>query len=154
MKELSGSAASDVAAPAERCMALLADVERYPEWYPDVVRRVEVLDRDPSGQATKAQTSLHVAYGPVARDFDVTLDVQVQPPDVVRLVRIAHEPTDEEQFEVNWRVRDGGATRTIELRLAAALPVPRFLPVGGIGDGLAQGFVAAAAAAASGAGSG
>jgi hypothetical protein len=68
----------------------------------------------------------------------------VQPPDVVRLVRIPHEPTDEEHFEVNSRVRDG-ASRTIELWLAAALPVPRFLPVGGIGDGLAQRFVAAAA---------
>jgi ribosome-associated toxin RatA of RatAB toxin-antitoxin module len=144
VKELSGKASSTVDATSERCMAVLADVERYPDWYPDVVRRVEVLERDATGQATKADTSLHVAYGPVTRDFNLTLDVRVQPPDVVRLVRIPHEPADEERFEVNWRVRDG-AQRTIELALAAALPVPRFLPVGGIGDGLAQGFVAAAA---------
>src|SRR5690349_21377834 len=139
MKELSGSAASDVTTTRERCLAVLADVERYPEWYPEVVQRVDVLERDAGGQATKAKTLLHVAYGPVTRDFEVTLDVQVQPPEVVRLVRIPHEPTDEEHFEVNWRVREG-ATRRIELALAAALPVPRFLPVGGIGDGLAQGF--------------
>lgn len=142
MKELSGSAASDVTASIEQCLVVLADVERYPEWYPDVVRRVDVVERDASGQATKAKTSLHVVYGPVTHDFNLTLDVGVRPPDVVRLVRIPHKPTDEERFEVNWQVRDG-ATRTIELRLAAALPVPRFLPVGGIGDGLAQGFVAA-----------
>jgi hypothetical protein len=146
MKALSGSAASDVTATTERCMAVLADVGHYPEWYPEVVRRVDVLERDGTGQATKAKTSLHVTHGPVTRDFNLTLDVQVQPPDVVRLVRIPHEPTDEERFEVNWRVRDG-VTRRIELALAAVLPVPRFFPVGDIGDGLARGFVTAAAAA-------
>ncbi len=144
MKALSGSAASDVTGTTEQCMALLTDVERYPNWYPDVVQRVDVLERDPAGQTTKAATKLHVAYGPVTRDFELTLDVQVQQPATVRLARIPHEPSDEEHFEVNWHVRDGGARRTIEVKLGAALPIPRFLPVGGLGDGLAQGFVAAA----------
>jgi Polyketide cyclase / dehydrase and lipid transport len=146
VKELTGNAAAEVSASRGECMALLADVERYPDWHPDVVRSVEVLERDAAGRATKARTALHVAYGPVTRDFEVTLDVQVQEPDVVRLVRIPHEPSDEERFEVNWRVRDG-ARRTIELGLGATLPVPRFLPVGGIGDGLAHEFAGAAAAA-------
>jgi hypothetical protein len=143
VKELSGSASADVAASTEQCMALLAAVERYPDWYPEVVQRVDVRDRDPAGQATRASTKLHVAAGPMTRDFDLLLNVQVQQPDVVRLVRIPHEPDDEERFEVTWRVRDG-TRRRLELALTAALPVPRFLPVGGIGDSLAQGFVAAA----------
>jgi Polyketide cyclase / dehydrase and lipid transport len=146
MKQLSGSSAADVSASTEECMKVLAAVERYPDWYPEVVRRVEVLERDAYGQATKAKTSLHVAYGPVTRDFELTLDVQVRQPDIVRLVRIPHEPSDDERFEVNWRVRDA-ATRRIELELGAALPVPRFLPVGGIGDAIAQGFVGAAVSA-------
>lgn len=146
MKELSGFAAAEVTATTEQCMALLAAAERYPGWYPDVVRRVDVLEHDPAGQTTKARTTLHVAYGPVTRDFELTLDVQVRPPDVVRLVRIPHEPTDEERFEVNWRVREG-VRRVLELSLTAALPVPRLLPVGGIGAALAQGFVGAAVGA-------
>jgi hypothetical protein len=126
-------------------MKVLADVERYPAWYPDVVRSVEVLERDAYGQATKAKTKLHVSAGPVTRDFDLTLTITVQQPDSVRLQRVPHEPDDEERFEVDWRVRDG-SQRAIEVELGAALPVPRFLPVGGIGDTLAQGFVGAAVA--------
>jgi ribosome-associated toxin RatA of RatAB toxin-antitoxin module len=144
MKELSGSASTEVVATSEQCIALLADVERYPRWYPEVVKRVEVVERDAAGHASRASTKLHVSAGPVTRDFDVLLNVQVQRPDVVRLVRIPHEPEDEEQFEVTWRVRDG-ERRRLDLALTAALPVPRFLPVGGLGDSLAQGFVAAAA---------
>ncbi|HEY2770952.1 MAG TPA: SRPBCC family protein [Solirubrobacteraceae bacterium] len=143
MKELTGSAAADVAATSEECMALLAAVERYPQWYPEVVKRVDVLERDPAGQATRANTKLHVSAGRMARDFEFVLRVEVQRPDVVRLVRIPHEPDDEEEFEVTWRVRDDGRRR-LDLALAAVLPVPRLLPVGGIGDSLAQGFVAAA----------
>lgn len=144
VKELSGSAAGEVAATGEECMALLAAVERYPQWYPEVVQRVDVLERDPAGQVTRASTTLHVSAGPVTRDFSLVLDVQVQQPDVVRLVRVPHEPGDEEHFEVTWRV-GGGVRRGLEVALTAVLPVPRFLPVGGIGDSLAQGFVAAAA---------
>jgi hypothetical protein len=144
VKELHGSASADVGATSEQCMALLAAVERYPQWYPEVVQRVEPLEQDPTGQVTKASTKLHVSAAHVARDFHLTLDVKVQEPDVVRLVRIPHEPDDEEEFEVIWRVRDG-ARRRLEVALTAVLPVPRLLPVGGIGDSLAQGFVAAAA---------
>ena len=41
------------------------------------------------------------------------------------------------------RGRPGGAE--IGLDLAASLDVPRLLPVGGIGEAMAEGFVAAAA---------
>jgi Polyketide cyclase / dehydrase and lipid transport len=144
VKELSGSAAADVDATSEQCMTMLAAVDRYPQWYPEVVKRVDVLERDAAGQVARASTTLHVSAGPLTRDFDLVLSVQVQQPDVVRLVRIPHEPDDEEHFEVTWRVRDD-SRRRLELALAAVLPVPRLLPVGGIGDSLAQGFVAAAA---------
>jgi ribosome-associated toxin RatA of RatAB toxin-antitoxin module len=143
MKQLNGHASGTVAAPIERCFDLLVNVDRYPSWYPDVVKSVEVLERDSYGRPTKARAKLHVAYGPVTRDFDLIMNVQADPYGAVTLTRIPHEPTDAEKFQVAWKLREGSETR-IDLDLTADLPVPRFLPVGGIGDGLAQGFVTSA----------
>jgi hypothetical protein len=61
----------------------------------------------------------------------------------VKLHRVPHEPADGEKFEVNWSV-DGSAPTRIGLDLAANLDVPRFLPLGAIGDAMAGGFVSAA----------
>jgi ribosome-associated toxin RatA of RatAB toxin-antitoxin module len=143
VKELQGSAAADVAVPAADCLVLFTDVERYPDWYPDVVRRVTVVERDPDGRPRKVRALLHVAYGPLVRDFDLTLVVRDEPT-TVTLTRVPHGPGDPEQFRVSWRVVEGARSR-IELRLNANLSVPRLVPVGGVGDGLARGFVDAAA---------
>ncbi len=61
-------------------------------------------------------------------------------------MRVSHGAADHERFDVTWRVTESTRTR-INLQLNANLSVPRFVPVGGIGDGLAQGFVGAAARA-------
>lgn len=143
MKDLRGQASGSVPAPVEQCYELLAAVERYPSWYPETVREAAVLERDGNGDPVRASAQLHVAYGPLVRDFHLTLAVQAERPRAVRLSRIPHEPTDEERFEVRWRLIEGGRTR-IELELEASLSVPRFLPVGGIGDSIAEGFVGAA----------
>lgn len=142
MKELSGTAAATVSAPAPRCVALLADIERYPAWHPDVIRRAEVLERDGSGAPIRARATVHVAAGPLARDFDLLLDVTVRP-DGVRLVRVPHGTRDEERFEVDWEIREG-ASASIKVMLVARLDVPRLLPLGGVGESVAQGFVEAA----------
>jgi hypothetical protein len=42
-----------------------------------------------------------------------------------------------------WRVGSGATTR-VAIELAATLEVPRLVPIGGLGDRLAQGFVEAA----------
>jgi hypothetical protein len=146
VKQLQGTAATQVAAPAAECVALLAAVDRYPTWYPEVVRRVEVVERDGDGKVAKARALLHVVYGPLVKDFNLLLQIGVADPATVILTRLANERSDPERFEVRWHVSDG-AQRRIELRLDANLSVPRLLPVGGIGDGLAHGFVAAAAKA-------
>lgn len=148
MKQLQANAAVDVAAPAADCVALFEDVERYPDWYPDVVRRVTVVERDADGRPSKAHAVLHVAYGPLVRDFDLLLNVDTEPP-TVTLTRVPHGRDDPEQFRVTWRVAEGARSR-IELQLDANLSVPRVAPVGGMGDGLARGFVDAAARALSG----
>jgi hypothetical protein len=146
MKELHGSATAHVAAPIEECLALLQAVDRYPSWYPEVVKGAEVVERDADGAPAKARTTLHVSHGPLVRDFRLLLAVGVQRPGTVTLTRVPHGPSDQEAFEVTWRLADREGTR-IELVLDANLSVPRLIPLGGIGDAMAQGFVAAAARA-------
>jgi ribosome-associated toxin RatA of RatAB toxin-antitoxin module len=143
MKELTGNASATTPASSEACLALLAAVDRYPDWYPEVVKSVEVLERDAEGQPTKARTKLHVQHGPITRDFDLTMEVKHHPPGAVRLNRIPHDGRDSERFEVNWFVRAEQRTE-IKLDLAANLDVPRFVPLGGIGESMASGFVSAA----------
>jgi ribosome-associated toxin RatA of RatAB toxin-antitoxin module len=142
---LHGQAAEVLAAPIDQCFALLADVHQYPSWYPEVVRSVEVLDRTASGEPTRARTELHVSAGPLTKDFDLVMAVEVEPPTTVRLTKVPDD-SSEQRFEVIWRLRNGKTTR-IEIDLSANLRLPRFLPLGSIGDSLAAGFVAAASRA-------
>jgi hypothetical protein len=146
MKALHGAAGQEVPASVDACMALLAAVEDYPSWYPDVVRRIEVLDTSGEGLATRVQATLHVAHGPVVRDFDLTMAVDVAPPTAVRLSRIADGPSDREEFAVAWRIEDRGST-WLGVELDANLAVPRLLPLGAVGEALARGFLLAAARA-------
>ena len=147
MKALSGSATRVVAAPIEQCFDLLEAVDRYPSWHPDVVREVEVLDRSGDGVATRARTTLHVVAGRVSKDFHLIMAVVTARPTTVTLTRLKHEPPDREEFEVRWRLASSGAGTRIELGIAANLSVPRVIPLGGIGDAMASGFIAAAARA-------
>ncbi len=144
MKELHGSAATSVAARIERCIALFEAVDEYPSWYPEVVHEVEVLERDDGGHPTRVRTILHVARGPLVKDFHLVLAVASDHAREVRLTRVRDASSGAELFQATWRAGDETGTR-IRLDLAASLDVPRFLPVGGIGDAMAEGFVAAAA---------
>ena len=141
MKELRGTATALVPAPLTQCLALVEAVDGYPAWYPDVVRTVEVLERDARGLPSRARTELHLSVGPLTKDFDVLMAVTVEPPATVKLVKVGGTA----KFDVIWRLRDGENTR-LALELAANLDVPRFLPLGGVGDSVAQGFVSAASA--------
>ncbi|MGZ4297515.1 MAG: SRPBCC family protein [Solirubrobacteraceae bacterium] len=142
LKELTGRATRSVRSPAAECFALLAAVDRYREWYPEVIREVDVLEREAGGQARRARTLLHLSWGPVVKDFDVVLGIDVEPPTMVGLARVSDAPSAN-TFEATWRLRETGATE-IAIELGATLDVPRFLPLGGIGDAIAGGFVDAA----------
>ncbi len=147
MKELHGTAGAAVPASPERCLALLADVESYSSWYPEVVRRVEVLERANDGRAQQAHANLHVPNVPLIGDLQLLVSVEIGAPDVVRLTRLAHGPEDPERFVVTWRLREVRDGTEIEVALDATLSVPRLVPLGGIGDRIASGFLAAAARA-------
>ena len=143
MKQLGGSAATAVRASPEACFALVAAVDQYPRWYPELIRRAELLTPAAAGQAGRVRATVHVAVGPLVRDLELTMDLATAAGREVRLTRVPHEPGDPERFEVLWRVHEERFTR-LELTLSAALEVPRLVPLGGLGDRLAQGFVEAA----------
>jgi Polyketide cyclase / dehydrase and lipid transport len=143
MKELSGSATATTRVSRDQALAFLEDIDRYPSWDPELVTEAQVLERDGEGHPTKAHTKLHVAHGPLTKDFDLMMAVEVDPGGTIRMTRIPHGPSDQERFDVTWRVQDGSGTQ-IRLDLAADLSVPRFIPLGGVGDALAQELVSAA----------
>ena len=104
VKALTGHADGTTPASHEQCLSLLEAVEEYPSWHPDVVKSVEVLERDDGGQPTKVQAKLHVERGPSTRNFDLTMAVQIEPPGTVKLSRIPHHGGDGERFDVFWRL--------------------------------------------------
>ena len=139
MKDLHGTASTEVSATPEECIAVLAAVDRYPAWYPDVIREVEVLERDGAGVPRRARTTVHLAVGPLANDYRFEITVKVGPSSVV-LARVADAPSDPEQLEVRWQV----GQRRLGVEVVARLEVPRFIPLGSAGPSVAQGFVEAA----------
>lgn len=144
MKELKARASAPVTASPEQCATLLRAVDRYPDWYPDGVRSVEVLECDDAGSPTRVRATLHLSQGPLQRDFALTLTVSTPAPGRIALVRESHGGADEEEFSVTWEVESRGDGAQVGLALDANLSVPRFLPVGGVGESVAQGFVGAA----------
>jgi len=147
MKELQGAATTRVHASVADSLELLTAVERYPAWYPDVVRRVEVLERRSDGTAATARATLHVSQGPFTRDIDLVLSVETAPVGTVQLTRIPDNDGDRERFSVSWRVAEAQPGARIGLELEAQLSVPRLVPLGGVGSAVARGFVDAAARA-------
>lgn len=139
MKDLRGRASTSVTATPKECIAVLAAVDRYPDWYPEVIRDVEVLERHQDGVPRRARTTVHLTLGPLAHDFhfEVTVEVKLA---AVTLHRVQDDAADEHRLEIHWRAEPG----ELGVELGPRIDVPRFLPLGGAGDSVAQGFVAAA----------
>jgi hypothetical protein len=144
VKELTGSGAGTTAATQERALALLEDIDRYPSWCGNVVKEANVLERDAQGLPTRARCRLHVERGPLTRDFNLVMSVRFDPSGTIALSRIPHDRGDQERFDVTWRVEGGNPSTRIRLDLAANLSVPRLVPLGGVGDSVAQELVSAA----------
>ncbi len=143
MKHLHGAARADVDVPIEQCLTLLAALEDYPGWYPAVVRAVEVIESGDDGLPLRAETKLHLAYGPVSRDIDLLLAVRVRSPGLVALKHVPRGPASGASFDATWRLEDRGGTH-LEIELDANMPMPRLVPLRGVGDAFAAGFMRAA----------
>jgi ribosome-associated toxin RatA of RatAB toxin-antitoxin module len=145
MKQLESSVTGTTSASIEDCYATLSDFESYPRWVPSNVTAAEVLERDPaSGHPSRIKTTLHVAQGPLVRDFKVHMAVTLQRPELIELRRLPKEPSDREEMVVTWRLRPAGGGTEVQASLQAKLSIPAFLPVGGIADTMARGFLDAA----------
>lgn len=146
MREVNASATGAVAADAERCYALLADVERYPEWYPAGAKRVEVLDRDGDGRAESVDALLSLGQGPIRKDFEMKLGVTYEQERRVELSRLASDAKDGESITVTWTLVPQDAATQLTVAFTARLDLPPFLPINGIVEAVAQDFLAAAQA--------
>jgi ribosome-associated toxin RatA of RatAB toxin-antitoxin module len=148
MREVNASATGAVAVDIERCYALLADVGRYPEWYPAGAKRVEVLERDDEGHVTVVDALLSLGTGPIRKDFEMKLAVTYDAPRRVELSRLATEDKGGESITVTWTLASA-APDTTDLTVAfqASLDLPPFLPINPIVEAVAQDFLAAAQAA-------
>jgi Polyketide cyclase / dehydrase and lipid transport len=145
MKSLAASAAGQAGVSIEECYAKLLDVESYPRWYPSGVLAAEALERDGEGRLTRAKTTLHVAVGPLVRDFKLHVAVRTERPTLIELRRLPKDARDREEMVVTWWLRELAPAQTrIEVDLKASLSIPPFLPVGGVADSIAGGFLAAA----------
>jgi hypothetical protein len=129
--------------PIDECFAFLAALEAYPSWYPDVVREVSVVEPGDEGFPLRAEAKLHLSYGPVSRDLDLLLALRVRKPRLVQLMHVPRGPASGASFDAIWRLEDRAGTQ-LELELDATMPVPRLVPLGGVGDAFATGFMQAA----------
>ncbi len=143
MKHLHGAARANVDRPIGDCFALLAGLAAYPSWYPDVVREVKVVEDGDDGFPVRAETKLHLAYGPVSRDLDLLLAVRAREPGLVELRQIPRDASSGASFHATWRLEDQAGTH-LELQLDATMPVPRLVPVARVANGFAAGFMHAA----------
>ena len=89
---------------------MVAAVDRYPDWCPDIVRGVDVLDRGADGQPSRVRMTMHIARGAVVREFNLSLAIVVEPPGTVKLTRVTDHPTNQE-FNATWMLRPAGSTR-------------------------------------------
>ncbi len=72
-REFHGEATEVAAASAEKCFALVATVDRYPDWCPQILREVEVLDRGDGGQPSRMRVRMRVARGAISSGFELCL---------------------------------------------------------------------------------
>jgi ribosome-associated toxin RatA of RatAB toxin-antitoxin module len=145
VKDLRGDAAGPVPASSSECFELVVAVEGYPEWHPDVVRRAAVTQHDAEGRPARAIATVHLGIGPLRQDLSLDMGITAEPERLVRLSRIPHKRSDPEEFVMTW-VIEPGPTARLAIELRARLDLPRFLPLHGVGDSMAQGFLSAAQA--------
>lgn len=147
MKELSATATGTSPKPIEHCYFHLLNVERYPEWYPDGVKSVTVLERGADGVPAKVDAVLAAVAGPLRKQFDVRLAVEPERPTLIALARVADDRGDHELLTITWLLRDLVDQGTeINVELGARLDVPLFLPVDPVAREVANGFLQAALA--------
>lgn len=113
-----------VAAPPERCFAVAADVERYPEWATDV-KEVTVHERDAEGRP-RLVTFRTAAFG---RSTTYTLEYDLSEAPRVLAWRLTQGDitTKLDGSYVFEPSGDGGTELTYHLEVEIRVPIPGFI---------------------------
>jgi uncharacterized membrane protein len=108
---LAGSRTVEVQAPAARCYAIAADLERAPQWQRSL-RAVEVLERDGVGRPTLARTEWDAGV----RTIHAELRVAYEP----GRIAFRQERGDVKALSAAWTIEDLGSDRArVTYELAA-----------------------------------
>ena len=118
-----GTSSIDVDATAEELMAIVADLESYPDWLPDV-KAVEVLESDSDGRPTAAAMTVDVTV----REVSYTLEYEYD--GLERMSWVSRPGGDVKHIEGSYTFEindDGGTTVVYDLAIDPGFPVPGFL---------------------------
>jgi hypothetical protein len=154
MKAIRGFASALVRTPTRECFSLLAAVDRYREWNRELVRELDVLDRGPDQLPSRVRAVIAIRRSPLIQSIELTASVRADPPKAIYMTRIPNEPSDREELDLVWRLRpDDSASGTwIELEFAAVASfIPGLMPLGGVGNRIAERLVGSATEALGGA---
>jgi ribosome-associated toxin RatA of RatAB toxin-antitoxin module len=113
-----------VSAPPERCFAVAADIERYPEWAADI-KEVEVKERDDQGRPLLV-TFRAAAFG---RSTSMTLAYDYsEAPHVLSWKLTQGDITTKWDGTYIFDAGDGGGTDvTYHVEAALRVPIPGFI---------------------------
>jgi len=112
-----------IAAPVDEVMAVLLDIERYPEWARDL-KRAEVLERDAEGRVQSAR--FRAAGFGYSTQYTLSYDHSVPG----RLAWTLAEGDATRVLDGHYELADNGdgtADVTYELEVELALPLPGFI---------------------------
>ena len=118
-----GTSSIDVDATAAELLAIVTDIESYPEWASDV-KEVEVLSRDKQGRPTASKMRVDATIKEVSYILDYEYEGEERmswtsrPGGDVKLIEGSYT------FEIN---DEGGTTVTYDLAIEPGFPVPGFL---------------------------
>lgn len=110
--------------PPERCFAVIADIERYPEWVADI-KQVEILERDGDGRPARVRFRL-AAFG---RSTTYTLAYDYsEAPRVLSWRLVEGDITTKLDGSYIFGPAEGGGTEvTYRLEVELRVPIPGFI---------------------------
>ncbi|HET9105365.1 MAG TPA: SRPBCC family protein [Solirubrobacteraceae bacterium] len=94
MADLEGTRSIEIAAPAEQCFAIAADLDHVPEWH-GAMTSVQVLERDADGRATLVDSEMDASVTTVSMRLRFSYDE----PSAVRWTR---EDGDLKSLDGSW----------------------------------------------------
>jgi hypothetical protein len=143
MKALKSSVSGVAERPVSEVYAFLSDFAAYPSWYPAGIKSASML------AAGTGHCILALNQGPIQRDFEMDMAIELVPETSVTLRRLPKQAGDKQQLVVTWRLAPdvGEAGTALTAEFAANLDIPGWLPLGGIEKAIPQGFLDAALAA-------